>query len=401
MEKLIVIGASVAGLSAIEAFRKYNKTCSITLIGSEPYYPYNRMKLTKNLFDGLDEDELMLKKREWYLSEDILCVKDKSIKKIDTKNKVVYVDELQSFAYDKLLITTGSYSRRPVIKGIEKNRVVGLRTLEDAKRLRELLAKEVKSILIIGGGVQGLETAWSLYQQGYEVSIIELGDKLMPRSLDKETSNQLINKCEELGINIYLDTFITEIAGKECVKYVKTNSGLKLPCQILIYSIGVIPETSLLKGSPIKLEKGIVVNEKMETSVKNIYAAGDVAAYEGHPAGLWTVAMEQGKVAGARIAGEEDVIYKPQVPTLQLGAMGIQIISIGFIAEEKADFILYEKDQNKTYKIYFIDNRIVGALVVGDRSLIMPLRKAIGDKKEIKVERDMTLKQLREALKKS
>ena len=375
--RIIIIGNGIAGITALKAIREVDKDSEIFIFGEEKFYPYNRIKLSKNLFDELSEGSILLQKKDWYDENKINIYIGKQVTKINVENKEVVLCDESVFKYDKLLLANGARNNKPPIDGIEKEGVFSLRTLQDAWDIKNQIEKGENAINI-GGGIQGLETTWNLQQHGIKVSIIEIQSRLMPNQLDERASQILQEAVQEFGINIYLNTRVDKIVSSNAVEGVVTNSGEFLPCQKVIYSAGIKPNIEIVQDTPVKYGKGIIVNEKMETNIDNVYAAGDVAELDNFVAGLWNISIGHGKVAGYNIAGK-DILYKNIVPVTTLNAFGISLFSMGCIDETKSTKILIDEDiKIKEYKKIFIkNNKIMGAIMIGDTKKSPLLKSAI------------------------
>lgn len=363
--RIIIIGNGIAGITALKAIREVDKESEIFIFGEEKFYPYNRIKLSKSLFEELSENNILLQKKDWYDENKIDIYISQNVIEINIEKKQVILSDGRIFKYDKLLLANGARNNKPPIEGINKAGVLTLRTLQDALDIKNQI-KEGKSIINIGGGIQGLETAWNLQQHGIKVSIIEFQSRLMPNQLDQRASQILQEAVEKFGTTIYLNTKAHKIIGSDRVEGVVTHSGETFPCQEVIYAVGIKPNIEIAQNTPIKCGKGIIVNEKMETNVEDIYAAGDVAEFKGSVAGLWNISIGHGKVAGYNIAGK-DSIYQQIVPVTTLNAFKLSLFSMGCVDENETTKTLVEENNEGQYmKVFIRDSRIVGAIVIGD-----------------------------------
>lgn len=380
LDKIIIIGNGIAALFAIKAIREVDKDSEIHLFGEEVFYPYSRIRLSKGLLSTLQEDKILLQKREWYDDNNINLYLGSKIVSIDTDKKVVKLYDDGLISYTKLLLAAGSSNNKPNITGIEKPGVYSLRTLQDAWDIMDGL-KNSQTILVIGGGVQGLEIAWALVQMDKNVIIAQITDRLMSKQLDEKCSKILKNKVIEKGVKILFNANVSEIIGKDRVEGFKLSNGEKYECDAVIYSIGTRPNIDFLQGTPIDTDRGIIVNNRMETNIEGIFAAGDIAQYNGNIFGLWNIAIEQGKVAGYNMAGR-DTKYKYVPPVTTLNAFDLTLFSMGIVDETMVtDTMVEENIGDNTYKKIFIkDNYIKGAIVVGNIRLSPVLKSAIEKK---------------------
>ncbi len=376
-DRIIIIGGGIAGISAIKAIRETDSTTEIHMISNERFYPYNRLRLTKGLFGNLSSEDILLQKKEWYEINKVNLHIDKEVTWIDVKEHEVILNDGDKLNFSKLLLTSGAHNFTPPIEGIEKENVYTIRHLEDAWAVKEVVGAKKKP-LIIGGGIQGLETAWELNQHGEEVAIAEIQSRLMPMQLDIRASQILRNIIEGYNIKVYLEMQVYKILGGNEVTGVSGENGLQISCDMVVYNAGIRSNINFLKDTPIQYNKGVIVNNKMETSVEDIYAAGDVVEFGGRTFGLWNIAIEQGKSAGYNMIGR-DKIYKNIVPITTLNAFGISLFSMGNVDEDKCHYSLIEEcEDDKSYKRIFIhDNKIVGAIVIGDTKKSPILKSAI------------------------
>lgn len=381
--RIIIIGNGIAGITAVKAIREVDKESEVFIFGEEEFYPYNRIKLSKNLFDELSEDNTLLLKKSWYEENKVNIYVSKKVIKVNIENKEVVLCDESILKYDKLLLANGARNNKPPVEGIEKVGVFNLRTLQDAWDIKSKIQKG-ESVINIGGGIQGLETAWNLNQHGINVSIVEIQSRLMPNQLDEKASKILQDSVEKFGINIYLNTRVNKIAGNNEIEGVVTSSDEFMPCNKVIYSAGIKPNIEMFEDTHIKCEKGIVINEKMETNIADIYAAGDVAELDKFVPGLWNISIGQGKVAGYNIIGK-DSTYKHIVPVTTLNAFKLSLFSMGCVDENNATNVLVEdNDEGQYMKVYIRDRKIVGAIVIGDTKQSPILKSAI--EKEISLE---------------
>ncbi|MEK6266800.1 MAG: FAD-dependent oxidoreductase [Clostridium sp.] len=376
-KRIVIVGTGIASVTAIKAIRERDFDSEIYLIGQEKFYPYNRIRLSKGIFDSLDENSILLQKKEWYEQNKVKIFINTKVVKINTESLELILCDENKVKYDKLLITTGSSNNIPPIDGICKEGVYTLRDLNDALNIKDSLSVSER-VIVIGGGIQGLEIAFILHQHGKKVKIVELQSRLMPRQLDHKASEILKNIVQSYGIEILTNTGVKKITGDARVTGILIDDEVELKCDTVIYSTGIKPNKELIENSKVQAERGIVVNNKMQTNIENIYAAGDIAQFDNQIIGLWNIAIAQGKVAGYNIAGKE-TLYEKITPVTTLNAFGISLFSMGCIDESDSTNILTDEDINlKGYKKIFIkDNRVIGAIVIGDMKRSPILKSAI------------------------
>lgn len=383
-QKFVVIGNGIAGMSAVKAIREVDLDTEICLIGEEDCYPYNRIRLSKGMFDEIDENKIQLQKKEWYTDNKIDIRVSEKVVKVDTDHQEVFLYDGYRLKYDQLLLANGARNRTPAIDGIDIKGVYALRSLKDAKVIHKNLY-HAKTVTIIGGGIQGLEMAWVLHQHGKKVYMIELQSRLMPLQLDEQASEMLFNIIQSFGIHVFTGSTVNEIFGNNQVEGVRINAKEELICEMVIYATGIKPNLELLKDSNVQTARGILVNNKMKTNIHNIYAAGDIAELNHHIVGLWNIAITQGKIAGYNMTGKE-IEYQNITPVTTLNSFGISLFSMGCIEVGKDTKVIAEEDDHRNiYKKLFINNDVIeGAIVMGDTKK-SPLIKTMIEKK-IKLE---------------
>ncbi|MGH4050748.1 MAG: NAD(P)/FAD-dependent oxidoreductase [Clostridium sp.] len=377
---IVILGGGAAAISAVKAIREIDSDINIFIFQNEKYFPYYRIKLTKGLFNILDEKKIMLQKRDWYdLNNVKLCLGSEVIE-IDIIKSEISLQDGNKFGYNKLLLANGSKNFMPPIDGIDKKNVYTIRKLDNILDIQDSV-NDKTTILNVGGGVQGIETAWSLNKYGKNAIIAEFQERLMPRQLDKRASEILKTAIEGFKTKVLLNTHIVKILGDNKVNAVQTVDGQIIESDMVIFSVGIRANKELLEGTKVKTNNGIIVNEKMETNIKNVYAAGDVAELNGRIVGLWNIAIEQGKIAGYNIVGKE-AVYEEVVPVTILNAFNIALFSMGEVDENQCDKTITQEDSNGScYKRLFIrDNKIIGAIVIGDNKYSTLIKVAIGKK---------------------
>ncbi|MDM5189133.1 FAD-dependent oxidoreductase [Bacillus sp. DX4.1] len=377
MEKnFVIIGSGVAAVNAAKAVRDHDKDSNIFIFGEESSLPYNRIKLSKELYSDLHSEKVLIKKEKWYQNNNISVFTNTKVVKIDTEQQHIVTSNNEKISYYKLLICTGANNRRLPVDGINKKNVFTIRDMHEADNFKVCL-EDKKHVVNIGGGVQGLETAWSIMKAGKKVSIVEVAATLMGRQLDEKMSLLLKQKIESAGVKVYVNTTIDSILGEEEVTGIKVNGEQLIDCDSVLYSIGVNPNISLVNNTPIHVNRGIVVNEKMETNVESVYAAGDVAEVNGEIGGLWGRAMDQGKIAGSNMVSNP-AIYKKAIPTTIFNAFDVSLFSIGFVDEKQCDTTIVEEDGKEKYTRLFIkDNKIVGVISLEGVAASIPYKSAI------------------------
>lgn len=374
-EKFVIIGASGAGMSAVEEIRKRNKECQITIISREDVKGYYRPQLSKMLSKNVALDSISIKNDEWLRTNNINLILNKEVTKIDPENKMVILSDNSEFEYTKLIIATGAECFMPPIQGNEKKGVYTLRNIKDSTEIRRY-AKDKKNAVVVGGGILGLEIASELNNMGLEVVVVEMSSRILPRQLDSQSSLILEELVINLGIRLKKDASTKEILGDDKVSGVLLGDGEVIKTDVVIVSTGVKANIQVAQGTNIEIKRAIVVNDKMETGIADVYACGDCCEYNGVNFALWSEAIEQGKVAGINAAGDE-YVYEQIVPLTTLNAFNSSVFSIGDIGADSnkvyKDFELKDEFSKNYKKMYFVDGLLVGAILIGDTSKAVSL----------------------------
>ncbi len=383
-EVFVILGNGAAGLSAAEAIRERNGTCTVIMVTDEPYLSYNRPMLTKSLESLKNAEEIAIHDREWYENNKITNILGVRAVKLDTAAKTIILGDGSLLKYDKCIYALGSECFIPPITGADKPEVVAVRRMDDVLRIRAL-SERVKNTVVIGGGVLGLEAAWGMYRCGSRVTVLEVADKLMVRQLDDVGGELLANVIVDAGIDFRINAAITEVIGNGTVTGVKLEDGTVYPADLVIISAGVSANTALAKEAGITAERSVLVNERMETSAPGVYACGDCAQYNGVNYAIWPQALEMGRIAGANAAGD-NVSYKPVPAALTFEGMDTTLFAAG--DNGRTPGLHYKTAEvrdpaNKIYeKYYFAGDGLAGVILIGDTSRLGELTKALDEKKK-------------------
>ncbi len=373
-EVMVILGNGAAGISAAQAIRERNETCSIYMISQEGEYSYNRPMLTKSLSTLQDAEEIAIHEASWYKDNNITNILGTEVTALDVDQQIVTLSNGTSIKYDKCIYALGAECFIPPFTGGNKPQVIAIRHFSDVKKIRELMP-QVKNTVVIGGGVLGLEAAWEM-SKASKVAVIEVADKLMGRQLDDEAGLLMGEIIKGLGIEFRINAKITEITGEDQVTGIKLENGEFFPADLVIVSCGIRANTSLAKASSIAIDRAVVVNDRMETNKKNVYACGDCAEYQGVNYAIWPEALEMGKVAGANAAGEA-LTYEPVPAALTFEGMNTSLFAAGDNGKNpnKAYETIEDRneEQKKYEKYYFHQDRLVGVILIGDTSKMVTL----------------------------
>lgn len=389
IKKYLIIGNGVAGTTAAENIRRFDPNGEIAIVTDEDIPFYYRVRLPDYLGGGVAESELVAKKDAWYKEKNISLQLETTITGGDPGEKNVHTADGVVLAYDKLLLANGSHPFIPPLNGSGIKGIFAIHTVNDVRQILKAVEK-ISSVVLIGGGLLGLETANALHKLGKKITVIEFFPRLLPRQLDNEGATRLQHFFENMGFSFRLGTSTRKITGEEKVEGVLLENGDFVPTEMVIISAGVRSSLELARMLEVKTDKGIIVNKYMQTSQPAIYAAGDVIEFEGKTYGIWPAAMEQGRIAGINISGGK-VPYTGTTLSNILKVAGIDLASAGEIDEDNR----YESKvvaSEDIYKKAVIDNgKVIGCIMLGDRKNFNRINKAISTGENILKDLDTLL----------
>lgn len=389
MKNYLIVGNGIAGTTAAENVRKQDKEGKITIVTDEDFPFYWRLRLNEYLAGDITEEALAAKKAQWYGDQRIDLKLKTLIAGADPNEKVLFTEDKQRLSYDSLLIATGSHSFIPPIKGSEKEGVFALRNIQDARGI-SVWAKDIEDVVLIGGGLLGLEAGNALLKLGKKVTVVEFFPRLLPRQLDADGAQRLQKIMEKMGFSFRLGARTQEISGNDQVTGVLLEGGESIPSKMVIISAGVRPNLELAEPLGLENDKGIKVDEYLRTNQTDIYAAGDVAEFRGMPYGIWPAAMEQGQIAGTNMAGG-NLVYKGTTMANSLKVVGVDLASAGNIDAENEKESRVVTDDKVYKKIVMENNQIVGCIMLGDTKAFNKITKAMSEKKDISQVKDQIL----------
>ncbi|MFP4345953.1 MAG: NAD(P)/FAD-dependent oxidoreductase [Anaerolineales bacterium] len=375
--KFVIIGSGVAGMTAaLDLSRRADAGAAIHLYTDEPYSYYYRPQVTNYLAGLVSLEKVVRRPVAWYAERGIEMHLEAPVAAIRPNDRVILLEEGRTVSYDKLLVATGSHPFIPPLEGVEKEGVFTLRTLEDAVSIKEY-AEHRKRAVVIGGGLLGLESARGMQGMGLEVAIVELFPWLMPTQLDEMGGEILKRFANEQGYEVRTGSSGKSILGEGEVEGLLLSDGETLEAQMVIVAAGVRPNTRLAEDAGLEVSRGVVVNERLETSAPDVYAAGDNANFHKVCWAIAPVAQAQARVAAANMAGEE-ATYDPVTPSTSLKVVDIDVSSAGKATvrdnEEGFTEVRFADPDTFVYrKAVLREGKLVGAIVMGDKELAKTL----------------------------
>lgn len=364
MYDYLIIGNGIAGLSATEEIRKKDSDASILIVSSEKPSTYWRTRLSDLISKDFNDDDLYVKKEPWYSERHIDEKLQTSVDRLDTDKNIAYLSNGEEIEYGKVLLATGARPFIPPIKNVDSNGVFAIRTIDDLMNFKDYV-KDKEKVIVIGGGILGLEAAYSALLLGKEVTVIESFDYLLSRQLDQDLSEKLEKALNEMGIKTYTGKFTEEILVEDgSVKGIRLSDGCEIPADAVMVQAGVRSNIDLAKNSGLEVDRGIMVDDNLQTKKENVFAAGDCAQIGDFTIGLWTSSQEMGRIAGHNMTGSDEQYEKPKpFSTLMIG--DTKIFSAGLSSGEGIEEIKAEKDGN-IYKLFKKDGQYVGGILWGD-----------------------------------
>ncbi|MDC5509989.1 nitrite reductase small subunit NirD [Acinetobacter baumannii] len=368
--RLVLIGNGLAGMRCLEdlldmAPDRYE----VTVIGEEPWGNYNRIMLSPVLSGEKTIEDIMLHPPKWYDDKGINFIAGDKAVKIDRPRKVVYTEKGQAVDYDRLILATGSAPFIPPVQGVDLKGVLTFRDIYDVNTMIEYCGSKTNAV-VIGGGLLGLEAAYGLKQRGMNVTVLHLMDRIMERQLDGRASQLLRHSIEQKGIQIITEANTEALIGDENghVKQIRLKDGTVLDADLVVFAVGIRPNIALAQSAGLRCNRGVLVNDTMQTFDPSIYAVGECIEHRGQTFGLVEPLWGQAFICATHLAEHGSLTFKaPTVPT-QLKVSGVDVFSAGnFEPKDDYEDIILNDEKRQIYKRIIIQNdRVIGAVLFGD-----------------------------------
>ena len=367
--KLVLVGNGLAGMRCLEdlldmAPDRYE----VTVIGEEPWGNYNRIMLSPVLSGDKTIDDIMLHPHAWYSDKGIRFIAGDPAVRIDRPRKQVYTEKGEVVDYDRLILATGSKPFIPPIAGADLKGVISFRDIYDINTMLDY-CKTKKNAVVIGGGLLGLEAAYGLKQRGMNVTVLHLMDRIMERQLDSKASQMLRHSIEQKGISIITEANTEALVGVDGhVTQIRLKDGTVLEADLVVFAVGIRPNMALAQSAGLRCNRGVLVNDTMQTFDPSIYAVGECIEHRSQTFGLVEPLWGQAFICASHLAEHGSLTFKaPTVPT-QLKVSGCDVFSAGNF-EPKDDFedIILNDEKRQIYKRIIIQkDKVVGAVLFGD-----------------------------------
>ena len=378
--KYVIVGACAAGIGAVEAIREVDPVGTIAVISEEQCPHYSRPMISDYVSGKADLEKMKTRDDQFWEKNQVTALTGKKAVKLNPAEHTVALDEGETVAYEKLLIATGGKPFVPKMEGSDKDGVFTFTNVDDAERLAHKINEEnAKSAVVIGAGLIGISITDALVKRGLKVTLVELQDKILSLLLDAQASDMVTEVIQKAGVDIVTGQSVQRIVGKpdneDAVGGVVLTKGGQVSCDLVIVAIGVIPRIELVVGTEVKTNRGIVVDNYMQTTVPDVYASGDVAeAYDfvlnqNRLLPLWPLAMLEGKVAGYNMAGKK-TDYTGGTNMSSLKYFGVPIVSIGIANPKDVSaleiLVKFDSEKGVYKKLVLQDNNIVGITFLGE-----------------------------------
>jgi NAD(P)H-nitrite reductase large subunit len=415
MSRYLILGTGVAGIAALEAIRSVDKSSEVVLLGEDPFGYYSRPGLAYYLTGEMVENQLFPFTTADFKNLNARYVKGHATKILRGEHQVE-VDGTSRVSYDRLLIAVGAQAVRLKVPGAELEGVHKLDHMEDARRILKS-ARKTKRAVVVGGGITALELVEGLISQKVRVTYLLRGDRYWSNVLDEHESKIVEARLEAEGVELIYHAELIEVVGKRGrVDGVRLLDGRTLPCKLLAYAIGIQPRLELVQDAGLAVDRGILVNENIQTNDPDVFAAGDVAQAYDPLSGrsimdsLWTPAREQGWVAGLNMAGKRSA-YLKSAPFNVTRLAGLTTTIIGAVGRggRDDDLVGIARGDSETFRsmpdaivaqsgfdvnhlrLLIGEKTLIGALIMGDQALSMPLQKLVAGKADISSIREKLL----------
>lgn len=369
----LIIGNSAGGIGAVEAIRESDKSGTILIISDEPYPAYSKPLISEYLAEKRSVEEMLFRPADFYEKNGIATLLSTKARRLDIENHIVVCDDGKQIMWHKLLLATGGSSIMPSIKGIDKAGVFTFITLDDAKAISQFVNKMTR-VVVIGGGLIGMSVTEALLKRKAKVTVVEMKDRVLNTMLDDCASAMVETALKKSGVDIITNHTVSEIDSYsgDWVTSVVLDDGAVIPCNMAIIAIGVKPRIELLTNTAVRVNRGIVVNRQMATSVPGIYACGDVAeAYdfiygENRLTPIWPNAYYGGRIAGFNMAGVP-AEYSGGTSMNSLKYFGLSMVSAGIVMPPDSSYETLVKKSGDIYRKVVLRNGFaVGMVFAGN-----------------------------------
>ena len=368
----VIIGNSTAAIGAIEGIRKYDSSTPITVVSDEPYHTYSRPLISYYLGGKVTKENMIYRPLDFYQRNNVQTMLGIKAMSIDYNEKNVLLENGEKLRYSKLLLATGGKPFIPPMGGLDKKNIFNFIKMDDVKAIEKVAVRGSKAV-VIGASFSGLKAVEALVKRNVNVTVIDIMSRIMPRVLDDTAAAIAAKTLQDHDVKVLLGNTVETILGEDTAAGVLLKDGTKIDCDFVIMAIGVRCNTDLVKNSGIKINRGIVVDEKMKTSIPDVYAAGDVAeGYNFIEEKMMEIAIipnayYQGETAGANMAGSNKAFNEGFIMN-SMPLLDLPIISAGISEDREGIEVIskFEPEKDLYKKFYISGNRLVGYLLINE-----------------------------------
>jgi len=382
--RIVVIGNGISGIIFSKTLRELDQDVEIDVFAREKYHYYPRPNLIDFLAERIPFERLFAFPEDWYTNQNIRIHLSKPVKKILPASCEIELDQGYKERYDRLIVANGSYSFVPPFQGTEKKGIYTLWNLDDAYRILEYMADH-PNVVVIGGGLLGLEIARALNTRGAQVGVVEFFDRLLPRQLDQQGASILQHHIERMGIKVRVGTVTENFKGREEISGVRFKGGDEWEADMALVAAGARPNISMVQEAGLDVERGLIVNEYLQSSDPLIYGVGDAVQHKGRVYGIIPASFEQARSAAHNVFGQQKE-YLGTIPSNTLKVMGVHLTSIGLVNPEEGEFEEFRKEirEEGIYKkVVLQDGIIVGAIWMGTKDGVRDITRIITKKANV------------------
>ena len=382
--RVIIVGNGLAGIISAKTLRELDKKVEIEIFAEEKYHYYPRPSLIEFLAGTIPFERMFAFPQEWYREQNINIHLGKPVTRIFPDSQEIEVAGGKKEKYESLLLANGSFSFIPPFKGTDKKGIFALRTLDDAFKLLEHL-KNHQRVVVIGGGLLGLEIARAMKSRGAQVDVVEFFDRLLPRQLDIQGASLLKAQVENMGINVHLGLATEEILGQNDVRGLRFKGEREIEMDMAIVAAGVRSNIRLAKEAGLETDRGLVTDDYLQSSIPKIFGAGDVIQHRGRVYGIIPSSFNQARIVASNILGKKEK-YEGTVPSNTLKVAGLDLTSVGLVNPEEGtseEFRKEKKEEGIYKKVVIQKGVVVGAIWLGTRKGVNEINRIISQKVNI------------------
>ncbi len=382
--RVVVLGNGISGIIFAKTLREIDHDVEIDVFAKERYHYYPRPNLIDFLAERIPHERLFAFAEDWYTKQNIRIHLSEPVKKILPGSRQIELGHGKREKYDRLIIANGSFSFVPPFQGTEKKGIFTLWSIDDAYKILEYLENH-PNVAVIGGGLLGLEIARALMTKGAQVKVVEFFDRLLPRQLDVEGASILQHQIERMGIKVRVGTATEAFLGKDEVRGLRFKGNDEWDADMALVAAGSRPDIALVRDAGLETDRGLVVDDYLQTSDPSIYGVGDVVQHKDRVYGIIPASFEQARSAAHNVIGQRKK-YLGTIPSNTLKVVGIHLASVGVVNPEKGKFEELRKEikEEGIYKkIVLQDGVIVGAIWMGTKNGVNQITRIIGQKADV------------------